>query len=829
MADLARMIPNSGPSPTQSKGETLLYHLLREQLGEEFTVIHSLPWLCAAARKIAGTKAITGEIDFLVLHPELGVLALEVKGGAHKVQGLAFVHVQSGNTTRAIEQLRSNTHGLTRWLGTDPNLRVKFGYGLVFPHSDFRGQSLGPALSDPSANPPGSIVIDQPDLVSLAQRITTVMLYWKSALGNPSLGAHRLNAIVDAICPAFDGTPSWASRVLWDEQLWLRLTPEQSEVVDDAIGGKRLVITGWPGTGKTLVLIESARRLLHAGKSVLVLTFNALIADYIAKQLPSNGRLRVCTWHAFCGSAWRSRQGEIDRQWLESGCLEDVGRAADRGSLRQFDAILLDEAQTFRTEWVEWLCRWQGERQLLAFCDETQVFAFEGGRVSLSMLCALTGVVRPFALTTAIRSPNAVYQRLKRVRRPEYQLHIPRELQSDELQETLVAGARDYLDITISRLLASGVVPSDIVVLSKFGWLGTPADEHVDSGGQTVQFETLSRYRGMEAPIVIVYRAEDMDDAELFCAYSRATTLCIPIYDAEVLGARGAACDFHASLLSEEAHSATAEQARLSAQTREIVLAAFSPTWFNLSSVRVGWLAQWHAWVVEHDDALTPFWIDYLASQYPWPIFHWAETSLRTAYLVRPVASILDEGAGGIPHDMRPCDDCKAPTPQRRKASSLLEEWRCAICGDTTYHDAGRPDDSVLGQLAQIDQAVMAAGLRGIEEEQRKRLPLSLAAGAALLLADREPTREPLGLDQITSGRVVYHAALAFVYSLINLLPPAKLLSVDKAAGDLYRRYAMPGELTEAAWRREIALACGVAYTRGHLRKISKGVYATPD
>ena len=81
------MIPHLGPAPTNSRAEQLVYHLLKDQLGDGFTVIHSLPWLSAAAREMAGVKAVTGEIDFLIVHPNLGVLAVEVKGGAHKVQG----------------------------------------------------------------------------------------------------------------------------------------------------------------------------------------------------------------------------------------------------------------------------------------------------------------------------------------------------------------------------------------------------------------------------------------------------------------------------------------------------------------------------------------------------------------------------------------------------------------------------------------------------------------------------------------------------------------------------------------------------------------------
>jgi hypothetical protein len=113
---MAIMIPSCGPAPTKSRGEPFIYYFLKEQLTDDFTVIHSLPWLSAAAREISGSKAVTGEIDFLILHPIFGVLALEVKGGVHRVEGLAFVHVKSGTQTCVVEQTRANVHGLARWL-----------------------------------------------------------------------------------------------------------------------------------------------------------------------------------------------------------------------------------------------------------------------------------------------------------------------------------------------------------------------------------------------------------------------------------------------------------------------------------------------------------------------------------------------------------------------------------------------------------------------------------------------------------------------------------------------------------------------------------------
>jgi len=68
------MIPPFGPKETGSAGEKTVYSILANGLPDEFTVIHSLPWLSAAVRQNDAGTAPTGEIDFLVLHPDLGAL-----------------------------------------------------------------------------------------------------------------------------------------------------------------------------------------------------------------------------------------------------------------------------------------------------------------------------------------------------------------------------------------------------------------------------------------------------------------------------------------------------------------------------------------------------------------------------------------------------------------------------------------------------------------------------------------------------------------------------------------------------------------------------------
>lgn len=87
---MARMIPADGPALTGSRAEYNLYWILKEQLSGDFVVIHSVPWLTdVASRRSSG--APTREVDFLILHPEYGLLAIEVKGGRHDISEIQWI------------------------------------------------------------------------------------------------------------------------------------------------------------------------------------------------------------------------------------------------------------------------------------------------------------------------------------------------------------------------------------------------------------------------------------------------------------------------------------------------------------------------------------------------------------------------------------------------------------------------------------------------------------------------------------------------------------------------------------------------------------------
>jgi hypothetical protein len=82
---MARFIPEVALEDIVHDSERLVYEALRG-LPMGFVVLHSFPWL-RPTRDLAGEPLREGEADFVILHPDRGLLVLEVKGGRPELSG----------------------------------------------------------------------------------------------------------------------------------------------------------------------------------------------------------------------------------------------------------------------------------------------------------------------------------------------------------------------------------------------------------------------------------------------------------------------------------------------------------------------------------------------------------------------------------------------------------------------------------------------------------------------------------------------------------------------------------------------------------------------
>ncbi|MCB8953399.1 MAG: NERD domain-containing protein [Ardenticatenales bacterium] len=92
---MAKMFPSIISPDVASQAEKTLYYLFSSHLPNDYMVFHSVAW--QSRSEIYGTR--DGEADFVIIHPRLGILVLDVKGGVNNYGGENDIWLQRGHIT----------------------------------------------------------------------------------------------------------------------------------------------------------------------------------------------------------------------------------------------------------------------------------------------------------------------------------------------------------------------------------------------------------------------------------------------------------------------------------------------------------------------------------------------------------------------------------------------------------------------------------------------------------------------------------------------------------------------------------------------------------
>lgn len=824
---MAIMIPELGPHETESPGELTVYAILKRQLSDEYVVIHSLPWLCAAVRNIDNRFAPTGEIDFLIIHQNIGVLALEVKSGHYRIDGAIFVRKGQETKKDPILQVRRNVHGLATWLGADLNLRIRIGYGVIFPDSQFGDAMSPPMLADITVEPAQRIIVDRKQMPNLGARIKEMLAYWNFAGGTHALGEEKMKRLVETLCPKYDGTPSWGMRLHYDNQVWLRLTNEQSNVLSKASVAHRMVITGWPGTGKTLIGSELASREAKQNRKVLFVTFNTLLRETLQDQLSVHGEnCVVFTWHGLCSEARKELKlpSDTSEKWFTHGCLADLVKAIAIGALDSYDLLILDEAQAFRSEWIHALLNWFAQKQIVAFCDESQVFSFEEERITLGELCQAMEVV-PFNLTVVLRMPKATTERLLECRPTNYQLYSPRPLDLEALQERITDNLIEALTSTLNELHQHGVEGDEIVVLTRLprDYLSNQVIEIFFNEG--VRHETVARFRGVERPAVIILGAQDMDDVQLFCAYSRATSICVALYDAQEFAWKQSGA-FKLALLKNPQILSHTQEAKRRSQVATHMAGRMKTAISYIHTIQIVWCANWGTWLVELSEPGDPAetWIDYLITAYQSPVFQWYSNSRDEILLILPVSG-LDEDVNTRLFRSKKCGKCNQYAPCEQRSEN------CIFCDGIFARSSGISLEIDYEELRLFDVSVRRFASGEIDERVLAALPIQLIAVGARLYGKQNQKRNTAEGIELPMGRnMLYRIAMAIILARVASMKTGATFDRTVLTEKLYNNYKALQQVPFKEWAKWLSQAISTCTQHKKLlRKVRKNVYSPLD
>ena len=541
------MIPSAVVASDTPGSERKVFRLLQSGLDDDYVVLHNVSWLTRGERR----RPVDGQADFVVTHPELGVLVLEVKGGEIRfdaASGRWFT--KPGGSPEAqlkespLEQARRNMYALRDLLQEAPGWNRAWdvlGRAVCFP-----GGSVNQRFPDDVAR--SLLTMEHTrDEKRFGERLEDVMRWW--CPDNANFSEVGQQKVVDLLAQDIDIRRPLGAEVRQSDQEIIRLSERQYRVLDHLSKMRRVEVSGPAGSGKTLLALEKSKRLAAQGSDVLLTCFNRPLADFLASSVdrssasddPEMGaRLQVMTFHQL--SSRLSRQAGI-KGWSEDEAGELLLNAADLVG-PMFDAIVVDEAQDFESDW------WMPLSMLLKDPDQGILYVFYDSNQKIYRRPAeLPDGLVPVPLNESWRNTKQIFESVDRFYSGEAVSSMGPpgpDVVLEEVEDS--ASVSKVLSRLLHRLIREEEIgPNEVVVLTTDARL---RDELVGAVGsfnlvqrrelsEDVLVESVHRFKGLDSPAVVLVDAggssSDQQDKLLYVGCSRARSLLVICAQEDVL------------------------------------------------------------------------------------------------------------------------------------------------------------------------------------------------------------------------------------------------------------------------------------------------------
>jgi len=514
------MFPHPIAPDVPSQAEVKLYHALQSQLPDDYLVFHSVAW--QTRDEIRGVR--DGEADFVIVHPQKGILVLEVKGGMIDFDGENGVWLQNGYLMRKdpFEQAKSFKYHLLKLLKHDAYFASRhlfISHAVAFPDVVVPNFPL-------TLQSPRRIILDKRDTLAVREWVNEHFAYARGQSNWDDIGKHGARYLQNLLAPVRHLRSLLGVDIQTEEAEFVRLTEQQCRLIDFIASVPRAAIAGCAGSGKTMLAAYKAMQLAEEGLRVLLTCFNKNLAaflreDYLAER-PSS--LHIVHFHKLAADLVRRsgqiighlQDGDMDT-YLSQRLPEQLTTAVDRLG-PQYDAIVVDEAQDFRENWwlpLQLLLEDPDAGVLYLFYDNNQ--NIYGGLRQVKNL-----VENEYPLRENCRNTQKINEMVNRFYNGRHPLVSLGPTGRDVVIKTYSneKELRDELRKILHELIhKENVAPEDIVVLSPFatdhsklsgmGKLGGfQLTTNWDIASDEIYYTTIHSYKGLESPVIILTEIE---------------------------------------------------------------------------------------------------------------------------------------------------------------------------------------------------------------------------------------------------------------------------------------------------------------------------------
>ena len=536
---MATMWPKRVPSHIRNhplrRAEVLTYDKLANVLDDNFHVFYSSPWL---GMDRYGNER-DGECDFLIAHPKLGILAIEVKGGeisfdpkarqwrSKSAQKITF------DIKDPVEQARSAKHELLDKLKKSKKWkprRIHTSHGIIFPDAVLKAKDLG-------ADRPAKIFCASRRFrKDLEQWIKERMSFNNLPEGCHPLGTDGIRALEHLLALPFCLNHSIAVTIDGIEEEISTLEQSQYFILDYISGIPRALIRGGAGTGKTVLAMEAAVRSARGGKRTLLTCYNRPLANSMAHQLGEEVNLKVAGFHSLCGAmATESGTPKPEgggRDFYDTVLPDILDKSMQARPDLKWDTVIVDEGQDFQQNW------WVAIDSCLKAKGELRIFLDSNQRLYNrdSILPGELDTV-PVPLTRNLRNTVQIHKAASvHYIGDDFQSGGPEGVAINWIEEN---NHEARLKCTISTLTGllheQDLDVGDIAVLvnaqddknairEKCGKLAMPVAEAKELEPEKVVVDTVRSFKGLERPVIILLSGDaEVARKELaYVAFSRA-------------------------------------------------------------------------------------------------------------------------------------------------------------------------------------------------------------------------------------------------------------------------------------------------------------------
>lgn len=538
---MARMIPDLDVRSIPNDGERSVYGAA-QRLPDEYTVLYSFKYGTSAPEDPTQRQ---GEADFVIVHPSLGYLVIEVKQGDvvyangrwHEYKGGGYRPMAKDpaeQAERAMYAILSRYKQAARTSG----FPLKIRYAICFPECTKIAGLIPPHVD------PRSIWCFQ----SVEKLEESILALFGGRSLRPEASATEV-LVNKVLAPEFKLFARLDQRIEMFHQASERvLTEEQSRILDETELDKRKVFFGAAGTGKTFLAMEKARRLAAQGKRVFLTCFNKNLGRYLERAL--QGSVVASNFHDYLLHVLKPRNPELvppsgdAAQAFYDETLVDLAfdHYATLDESEKFDSVLVDEGQDFKESWfvlLESMVKRDGE--FYVFADPNQDL-FSGHVESLKSITPSR-----HRLTRNLRNTEQINDWINRfVKEGGMKPALTGGLPVVRLGWDTYAEERRMVEQEIGRLVSQGVKPLRIMILSpnrqdnsSLAGLNRikewPLVDFREERANGIRFATIRSFKGLEADIVFLIGLKEGKQTctatDIYVGASRARFLLYVFYN----------------------------------------------------------------------------------------------------------------------------------------------------------------------------------------------------------------------------------------------------------------------------------------------------------